>query len=316
MVKKNKFGIIGAGVVGVSLAVLLQKAGLECVGVNTRSTQSYERFRGYLDKEYLTIQQLALVADLIFITTQDAYIEDTAAILSQANTRKTEQVWIHCSGSLPAMSLCKDPELNVEYLSLHPLQSFATIENALILMEGTYFGIEGSSRESESLGEELVTLLGGTALRIDPEKKTLYHAGAVAASNYLVALSYLAVKLFKQAGIKEQDALNALLPLMAGSLRNIERIGLPGALTGPIARGDVQVVAKHLQSMPEEERVAYKALGRLAMQLGIAKYKDANQADLMPMKTDDIKKMDENYKQMEKLLKTELDQLEREDRQC
>lgn len=316
MIKKNKFGIIGAGVVGVSLAVLLQKAGLECVGVTTRSTTSYERFRGYLDIEYRTIQQLALVADLIFITTQDTYIEDTAAILSQANTRKTEQVWIHCSGSLPAMALCKDPELKVEYLSLHPLQSFATIENALTLMEGTYFGIEGSSRESESLGEELVTLLGGTALRIDPEKKTQYHAGAVAASNYLVALSYLAVKLFKQAGIKEQDALKALIPLMAGSLRNIARIGLPGALTGPIARGDVQVVAKHLQSIPKEERVAYSALGRLALELGIAKYKEANQADHPAMKTVDIKKMEDNFKQMEELLKTGWHQLEREDSQC
>lgn len=266
-----KFGIIGTGVVGTSLAILLEKAGLECIGVHTRGKRSYDHFRRYLPKEQLGLKQLVMESDLIFITTQDCNIEEEAARLSQESDIKPGQIWIHCSGSLPSGVMCQDPVLPVGYLSLHPLQAFANIDTAVSVMKGTYFGIEGSSPEVERQGEKLVMLLGGIPLKINPAKKSLYHAGAVVVSNYLVSLVLLAVKLFEQAGIERKDALAALLPLLAGSCRNIGKLGLPGALTGPIARGDAEVVARHLQSMPEEIRTVYRELGKLALELGLEK---------------------------------------------
>ena len=134
------------------------------------------------------------------------------------------------------------------------------MDSALTLMKGAHFGIEGSKQEGEELGIEIVRILGGIPHKIDPSKKTLYHAGAVVASNYLVALASLSVKFFGQVGINKDDALESLLPLM--------EVGLPCALTGPIARGDVEVVAKHLQEMPTELRGIYQALGRLTLELG------------------------------------------------
>lgn len=264
-----KFGIIGAGVVGTTLAVLLNEAGCELIGVYTRSERSYERFCSYLPTSHLNLDRLAETADILFITTNDNSIEKLAVKLTEERKSKSGQIWIHCSGSLRSEIMCKDLSLQVSYLSLHPLQTFANIDSALVLMPGTHFGLEGDSRETEEVGEELVKILGGIPHKIDPCQKNLYHAGAVAASNYLVSLVYLAVKLFKQAGIEKQDALQSLLPLIAGSYHNLEKVGLPDALTGPIARGDIEVVRKHLQEIPLELKDIYQGLGRLALEMGI-----------------------------------------------
>lgn len=263
-----KFGVIGAGVVGTTIATLLNNVGWQCIGVNTRSNKSYERFCSYLPTKRLRLDELAKLVDVLFITTQDSSIEEVAIQLTKEKASKAGQTWIHCSGSLRSEIMCQDQELPIGYLSVHPLQAFANIDSALLLMHGTHFGIEGDSREREELGEYLVKLLGGIPHKIEPTQKTLYHAGAVVASNYLVSLAFLAVKLFERAGINKQSALESLLPLMAGSHHNIEEVGLPNALTGPIARGDAEVVGKHLQEIPSDLKDIYKGLGRLALELG------------------------------------------------
>lgn len=263
-----KFGIIGAGIVGTALALRLEEVGYECLGVHTRSPQSYERFRRYVNKEHLSLEKLSSDADVLFITTQDSMIRSAAEQLSQNTRVKSGQVWIHCSGSLPSQVLKVIEDLPVRYLSVHPLQAFASIENALQILPGTHYGIEG---EEEALGERLVRDLGGIPHRILSHQKSLYHAGAVVASNYLVVLASLAVDLFAEAGFNREDALASLLPLMQGTLYNLEQVGLPQALTGPIARGDVHVVKGHLEHMPINLADIYRVLGLKALALGETK---------------------------------------------
>ncbi len=250
--KNSKFAIIGTGIVGTSIAVILEKAGLECIGVNTRSQASYERFCRYLPRKHLTLEEISRLADFIFITTQDSVIETVAEKLAGCIERKQGQIWIHCSGSLQAAVMCKNSSLEVGYLSIHPIQAFATVDNALTLMAGSHYGVECSNNYVDGVGELLVRVMGGIPHQIEPSRKTLYHAGAVMASNYLVALSYLAVKLFGLAGINQKDALESLLPLIEGACQSIARVVLTEALSGPIARGDVEVVAKHLKEIPAE----------------------------------------------------------------
>ncbi|TGE34095.1 DUF2520 domain-containing protein [Desulfosporosinus sp. Sb-LF] len=263
-----KFGIIGTGIVGTALAVRLEEAGHECIGVHTRSRLSYERFCGYLRKEHLPLETLVPAADVLFITTQDGMIRSIAETLSANAPIKPGQVWIHCSGSLPSDILRIKENLPVHCLSLHPLQAFASVEKALDILSGTHFGIEG---DVEELGEGIVKDLGGVAHHILASQKSLYHAGAVVASNYLVVLASLAVELFAEAGILSEDALASLLPLMRGTLFNLEQVGLPQALTGPIARGDAQVVQGHLAHMPRKLVEIYQALGLKALELGEGK---------------------------------------------
>ncbi|SPF54206.1 NAD binding domain of 6-phosphogluconate dehydrogenase family protein [Candidatus Desulfosporosinus infrequens] len=263
-----KFGIIGAGIVGTALAVRLEEAGHECVGVHTRSRLSYERFRSYLMIDHLSLEELVPAADSLFITTQDSMIQTVAENLSTNVAIKPGQVWIHCSGSLASDVLHVKASLPIHCLSLHPLQAFASVEKALAILKGTHFGIEGDNQE---LGESIVKDLGGIPHPILAAQKSLYHAGAVVASNYLVVLASLAVELFTEAGIPEEEALASLLPLMRGTLYNLEQVGLPQALTGPIARGDAQVVQGHLDHMPANLVGIYQGLGLKALELGESK---------------------------------------------
>lgn len=273
-----KFGIIGAGIVGTALAVKLEEAGHQCIGVHTRSRHSYHRFRSYINKDHLSLEELVPSVECLFITTQDAMIRTIAENLSSKALLQPGQVWIHCSGSLPSTILRVDERIPLRYLSIHPLQAFASVENALAILSGTHFGIEG---DEEELGEGIVKDLGGIPHRVRPAQKTLYHAGAVVASNYLVVLASLAVDLFAEAGIEKEEALASLLPLMRGTLSNLEQTGLPQALTGPIARGDVQVVQGHLDNLPLKLVEIYRSLGSKALELGESK--KAQQGITYPM---------------------------------
>lgn len=262
------FGIIGAGIVGTAIAIRLEQAGHRLVGVHTRSQSSYDRFRRYLHWEKRPIEEWVIEAEVLFITTQDGMIRLAAEELSRRKLFRPGQIWIHCSGSMSSRAMQVDQSLPIKYLSLHPLQAFAGIDQAVELLKGTHFGIEG---DAEEVGTEIVSQLGGIPHRLDPEKKKLYHAGAVIASNYLVTLADLAVRLFEQAGIAKEEALESLLPLMKGALQNLGQVGLPQALTGPIARGDLEVVQSHLEQIPIKIEPVYRALGLYTLGIGQAK---------------------------------------------
>ncbi|MHB8126006.1 MAG: Rossmann-like and DUF2520 domain-containing protein [Desulfitobacteriaceae bacterium] len=267
-----KFGIIGTGIVGTALAVRLEQVGHECVGVHARSEQAYRRFYQYLKKDRFSLESLVPKLDMLFITTQDGMIRQVAEELTSGGLVIPGQLWIHCSGSLSSQVLRVVEDAAVKCLSIHPLQSFANVPEALNLLQGTHFGVEG---EAEEIGERLVRELGGIPHRLTAANKTFYHAGAVVASNYLVVLASLAVQLFTQAGICSEEALESLIPLMKGTLHNLEEVGIPRALTGPIARGDSAVVQGHLKQLSSQQASIYRVLGNKALELGQAKWQQA-----------------------------------------
>ena len=280
-----KFGIIGAGIVGTAISIRLEQAGHRLVGVHTRSESSYHRFCQYLKWERVPIEEWIQEVEVLFITTQDGMIRSAVEELTSRKLFEPGQIWVHCSGSMSSRALQVDTNLPLKYLSLHPLQSFANIDQAIELLKGTHFGIEG---DVEEFGAELVAQLGGIPHRLNREGKPLYHAGAVIASNYLVTLAGLAVRLFEQAGIQKEEALESLLPLMEGTLHNLGKVGLPQALTGPIARGDVEVIRSHLKQMPLKIEPVYRTLGMVTLEMGQAK-KEMNGGEYSKEVWEDIK---------------------------
>jgi predicted short-subunit dehydrogenase-like oxidoreductase (DUF2520 family) len=111
-------------------------------------------------------------------------------------------------------------------------------------------------------------------MTIPTEGKTLYHAAAVMACNYLVALEDAALELAEAAGIARDEALEALLPLVKGTLSNLEKVGIPDCLTGPIARGDAETVRQHLRAIGERLPgllALYKLLGRRTLEVALAR---------------------------------------------
>ena len=136
---------------------------------------------------------------------------------------------------------------------MHPLQSFANIEEALETLPGSFFAIEGDA-EALPVLQELSQELGGKPLLIRASQKPLYHLAASIASNYLVSLIHLSLRFLKEVGLPEEEGLKALLPLIDGTIKNIRQFGPTQALTGPIARGDRDVVKGHIQAISDIER--------------------------------------------------------------
>ena len=136
---------------------------------------------------------------------------------------------------------------------IHPLQSIPSMGQGIKNIPGSYFRIEADPEALET-ARALVTALGGIELVMpkwssDKESAALYHAGAVAVSNYFVALIDYGLKFYQALGADKHEALKAVLPLIKGTLANIESMGTTEALTGPIVRGDAGTIKGHIEAM-------------------------------------------------------------------
>jgi predicted short-subunit dehydrogenase-like oxidoreductase (DUF2520 family) len=183
------------------------------------------------------------------------------------------QYVMHMSGALTSEALAPAALQGAVVLSVHPLQSFANSEQAIKILPGSIFSIEGDAA-GMPIAQRIVEDLGGRFFPIRKESKPLYHAGACAASNYLVTLISQAIELLATSGIPREMCLPALLPLVEGTLHNIKQVGIPQALTGPIARGDTSTIERHLLQMEEVDSGLvqfYRTLGMNTVDVAVRK---------------------------------------------
>ena len=270
-----RFAIMGAGKVGTALARLLSEAGYEFVGAASRTLESAEnacRFAGG-GRASTDPAEVTRSADLVLITVPDDAIRTVCEELAEHGAIRQGAVVAHCNGALPSTILEGARTVGAHVGSLHPMQSFASAEQALRILPGSTCCVEGDE-EAVLVLEEVARSLSCDVVTIATEAKPLYHAAGCAASNYLVAVQELALKLAAAAGIERTDAMQVLLPLVKGTVENFERLGSPACLTGPIARGDVETVRRHLQAIEDEAPdllELYKVLGLQTVQIGLAK---------------------------------------------
>ena len=270
MSKKTRTGFVGAGTVGTALALALHRAGYRIVAVSSRTRASAERLASRVpgSRAMPDAQAVADAADMVFITTPD----DAIARVATGVRWRREQAVVHCSGALSAEALSGAASRGARVGAFHPLQTFAGVADADAL-RGITFAVEA---EPPLLGAltAMARVLGGHCMTLEPGDRVLYHMGAVVASNYLVTLTGMATRLWGAARIPPDEALRALLPLLRGTARNLEDKGLPHALTGPIARGDMGTLRKHitaLESRAPEVMEAYKALAMETIPIALAK---------------------------------------------
>ncbi len=270
----TKISIIGSGVVGTAIGVILGSQGYEIAGVYDARREAVAQLVEKTGcRTFLNPEEAARAADVIFITCNDSAISEVADILADKGSIHCGQTVIHTSGAHSAAILDRAKECGAKVVSVHPLQSFANLDAAVVNLPGSVFSIEGD-REAYDIAVELVKALGGEYFFIDSDAKPLYHAGACVVSNYLVTLIDLGGRLLEKAGIPAEQAHQALMPLVRGTLNNIEKTGIPRALTGPIARGDIATVSKHLaclESVAEEQNELYRRLGYHTIPIARAK---------------------------------------------
>ncbi len=272
---KPSFAIVGCGKVGTALGIFLAKAGYKAVGLAGRSIASAQRTAEIIDCDHYSDipWEITRNADVVFITTPDGAIIEACDSIAGHKGFADKAVVLHCSGALPSTILSTAKTCGAQTGSMHPMQTFASTEFYANPFFGITVSVEGEN-DAVNMAKQIAADLGGSSVTILTETKTLYHASAVVASNYLVALLDLAFRLMGASGIAARDALKVLKPLIEGTLSNIEEVGIPAALTGPIARGDAETVEKHIEEIglttPRLLNL-YKTLGWYTIDIATAK---------------------------------------------
>jgi predicted short-subunit dehydrogenase-like oxidoreductase (DUF2520 family) len=245
----DSIGIAGTGRVAQTLAALLRKSGIAEVVVGGRRSAA------------ITLRELPLHSRHILIAVADDAIAEVADELAAGGLR--DSLVLHTSGSAGPEALANLRAQGNSVGVLHPLQTVPNLERGVETLACAVFAYAGDPQVVD-WARSLIRQLGGKALAIDPKHWQHYHAAAVMASNYQVALVDAALELMEAAGVARGPALEALAPLVRTSIENVLALGPEAALTGPIRRGDLGTVQRHvhaLESATVETRNLYAFAG-------------------------------------------------------
>ena len=239
-------GIIGAGAVGTALGAALHRAGWPVVAVASRDEGRRERFRALVPTARAFAEAAPVLdeAELIILAVPDDAIPGLAAELRLYGG----QALIHTSGVLGAEALEPARAAGTQVGAFHPLVAFADTERAIAALRGATVAVEGDDQLT-SLLATMAEALGATAVRLAPGSKAAYHAAAVLAAGGFVALLDAIAELGAAAGLDEQGALAVYGGLIEQTLGNARALGIRAALTGPMTRGDVGTLARHLDAL-------------------------------------------------------------------
>ena len=266
-----KLGFIGAGTVGTALSVRLSSKGYQVVAVSSRSQTSARNLAQAISgcRAFNNNQDVADTAELVFVTTPDDAI---AQVVCQIQWHTGQSV-VHCSGADSTDILEPAKKLGAQVGVFHPLQTFASVRQAIENMPGSTFAVEAEEPLLNTL-KAMATALDGNWVELKAGDKIIYHAAAVIACNYMITLVKLATDLWQTFAIPPHQASQALLPLLRGTINNIDTIGIPQCLTGPIARGDTGTIKKHLDALQKTAPTilaTYRELGLQTIPIALAK---------------------------------------------
>ncbi len=266
----KRFSVIGAGRLGTSLAAVLVRRGWEPAAVADRDPAAARESIRVIGRGKATADAVraARLAPVVFITVPDDAVESLARRLARTGGDWTGRTVFHTSGLLASSALGPRRARGARVASLHPVQSFPAKAGGARLFPGVYWGIEGDP-EAVRLAREIVRSLGGKTFAVRAEAKPLYHAACSLASNAFVGLEAAAAALLAEAGAGQKTAAAVLMPLVQGTLQGVKKLGPERALTGPLVRGDVGTVRRHLEALasrPLHDGI-YRALGLAAVRL-------------------------------------------------
>ncbi|BDG07224.1 Rossmann-like and DUF2520 domain-containing protein [Anaeromyxobacter paludicola] len=252
--------IVGAGRLAVALG-----RGLSAAGWRVALVARSPRGRAAVRRAGLPAAGLASARDhaLVLLAVPDDAVAE--ACRSVAPHLRRGQVVAHGAGALPLSPLAPARRRGAHPGSLHLLQALAGGPVA----PGGFAALAGDAAARRLLGRAARDL-GLRPIAVPERGRARYHAAAVVASNLAMALAALAAECWERAGAPPRAALPALVPLLRGAVENLAARGLPGALTGPAARGDAGTVARQLALLTGEDREIYRLLSRRLVRLARA----------------------------------------------
>ncbi len=260
---------MGAGRVGTALAVLLQRADHVVTAVAGREDTKARAARYLPGVPVLPEAEAAFAAELVLLAVPDDAVEPTATRLAEAAAFRPAAWVAHVSGVHGLDALATALAAGARRLAIHPLQTLPDVGSAIEGIPGSAMAVTADDEDGATLGERLALDVGAHPFRLADERRPLYHAAAVFASNYLVTVAGIAEDLFREAGVP--DPAGVLMPLARATLDNLGRIVPPHPHTGPPDRGDAGTVARNLEALAAAAPRAvpgYIELCRLALDLG------------------------------------------------
>ena len=268
-----RVGFIGAGRLARCLALAFARAGYPVTAIASRSADSARRLA--IQIEHCVAcddpQQVIDAADIVFLAVPDDSIGTTAHTLrfADAAAGRPGKALVHCSGASPVELLAPARDQGAAIGGFHPLYLFSGELADLERIAGCSVTIEADGALEETL-TALALALRCHPLTIAPGGRMLYHAAAHYAASFALCSLAECVALWRTLGFAEDDALRALLPMLAGTIETARDKGLPNALAGPVSRGDTGVVEKQLallEGFGGDHAALYGLLSRRAVNL-------------------------------------------------
>ena len=266
--------LVGPGRAGTAVAIALAAAGHAIVAVAGRelAAPSTRAVATRFGAETRTVAAAGAGADLVILAVPDAMLEPVAAEVAPGLAPGALVVHLAGSRGLDALAAIRTARPDVAVGAMHPLQTFAEPDSGAAVLAGSWAAVAGPASVTD-----LAIELGLIPFVVADEDRARYHAAAAIASNHLVALLAQVERVAAEAGVPGV----AFLPLARAALANVEAFGPAAALTGPVARGDVATVERHLDALGATDRTLYRALAREALRLSgrddadLASYLDA-----------------------------------------
>ena len=267
MAAKPRIAIVGAGNLGSALARALHGASYpisEIVYRNAGSPQRARRLAAKVGSATVRLSQARVVADVVWLCVPDSNLALCARQLTKAADWRGK-IALHPSGALPSDELQPLRRCGAAVAAAHPLMTF--VRHSSRSLAGVPFAIEGDSPAVRA-ARRMVRDVGAEAFSIRPRDKALYHAWGAFASPLLIALLATAERVAMAAGVRSPAAARKrMLPILEQTLRNYGALGSADAFSGPLVRGDVATVRRHLQALAKlpRARAVYMALAQSAL---------------------------------------------------
>ncbi len=264
---KPRIAIVGAGSLASALAVALHGAGYVIDQIVSRAPEASlrraRRLAGEVSASAVAAARAQIRAEVVWFCVPDAAIAGAAdSLVGAADWRG--KVALHSSGALTSDELAKLRERGASAASVHPLMTF--VRGSRPSLKGVPFAIEGDAKAVRA-ARAIVLALQGQPFAMRKKDKEAYHAWGMFASPLLTALLAASERVAVAAGVSRNAARKRVLPILHQTFANYGRLGAPESFSGPIARGDVETVKKHLRVLRETPgaREVYIALARAAL---------------------------------------------------
>lgn len=238
--------MIGAGRVGTAVAELLRRRGHEVVGVASRTASSAFRAAHLLGAKVFDLRSGLPESDVTLLGMPAGDLESVASQLATKLEKPT--VVCHFAGSVGIEPLRATLTAGAGVCAMHPVQACPDVAMAIRRLPGSAWGVT-CSEGLETWADEVVTEeLDGMPVRVLEQDRALWHAAAVVTSNGIGALMSIGESLLSSLEVPSPDRI--LVPLAAGTVQNAaERPGAAATLTGPVVRGEVETIERHIAAL-------------------------------------------------------------------